>query len=283
MAGNYPDSPSWRIAIDKDGTTAFYISSSNIITSAENDALTKVSDDDTTTTLDTELAADSWFCLIFPLLMDIDAAFIVGDAFGNPDIRPSAVRTSVDTTNGVDGTWVTRSAGSAPAYTAKEAERLDIVSSTWGGIRGLKVAGGGFGLAIKSLHLYGEPTAGQSYDRLALWHPTLDQRVGPAYFDWGNTPRGSTADRTFRVKNLSGTLTAVTPRVAMDILTDSSPSFIGEHFIGLSGTFLAQQNIASLSPGAISAETLTLRRVIPTNAQLSLWSMRVYAEATSWS
>lgn len=288
MAGNYPDSPSWRLAIDKDGTTGFYISNTNVITSFEAGALAALNDDSYSTGLATGLGASAWACLLFPVLMDIDAVYVEASLVGEGVAtyrRPGSIKTSVDTTNGVDGTWVTRSVGSAIAYTGKEAMRNDIVSSTWGGIKGVKFEGAnlGGGLVFQVMHLYGEETAGQSLDRLALWHPTLDQRITPAYFDWGNVPRGSTADRTFRVKNLSSTLTAVTPRVAMDVLTDASPSFIGQHFIGKSGTFLAQQNIASLSPGAISSEVLTLRRVMASNAQLSLWSMRVFAEATSWS
>lgn len=288
MAGNYPDSPSWRLAIDKDGTTGFYISSANVITSVEAGGLTAITNDNETDGLATSLGANAYLALLFPVLMDIDAVYAVATIFGSAIAqynRPVAIKTSVDTTNGVDGTWVSRSVGSAVAYTGKEAVRNDIVSSTWGGIKGVKFAGAssGGGYVYHTVHLYGEPTAGQSLDRLALWHPTLDQRVTPAYFDWGNVPRGSTADRTFRVKNLSAGLTAVTPRIAMDVLTDSSPSFIGQHFIGKSGTFLSQQNIASLSPGAISSEVLTLRRVMASNAQLSLWSMRVFAEANSWS
>jgi hypothetical protein len=136
-------------------------------------------------------------------------------------------------------------------------------------------------MTFRNVHLYGEPAPGENPNRLALWHPTLDQRVTPAYFDWGNVPRSSSADRLFRVKNVSSTLTASSVRVAMEALTDTTPSVPGQHSISSDGTtFLAQVNIGSLSPGAISGP-LTLRRVIPSNAVLSLWSFRVFAESTT--
>jgi hypothetical protein len=223
--------------------------------------------------------------IVFPELRDLDAYFLrnLPSAFSPP---PLTIATSVDTTNGIDGTWSTIFSGSGTSGTVKPGYRSGIASTTALGIRAIRFTANNGALNNFSpnvLHLYGEPAPGENPNRLALWHPTLDQRVTPAYFDWGNVPRSSSADRTFRVKNLSATLTANTPRVAMESLSDTTPSVVGQHTLSLDGaTFLAQVNPGTLAPGAISG-VITLRRVTPSNAQLSLWSMRVFAEATSWS
>jgi hypothetical protein len=140
-----------------------------------------------------------------------------------------------------------------------------------------------FGLSVVPV-IYGEPAPGQNPNRLELWHPTLDEKLPPAFFDWGDVPRSSSADRSFRVKNLSAVQTARSTRVAMEILTDSpAPSVVAQHTLSFGGgSFVPQVNIGDLAPGAISP-AVTLRRVTPSNAVLSLWSFRVFAESTDWA
>lgn len=283
MAGSYTDPPSWRIAYDEDGTQGFKVTDAGVITDLPNSDLVKLNNDVMGSDGPVGVSDIEAICLIFPCLMDIDAAFITGDNFGGTNLRPSAIKTSVNTTNGVDGTWVTQSVGAAVTNTGKIAIRENIVSGTWGGIRAVKFYGtGGFAQQFHTAHLYGEPTAGQALDRLVLWHPTLNQRVGAAYFDWGNTPRGSSADKLFRVKNISPTLTATAPRISLETLDDGSPSVPGYHTLSKGAGFASQQNLANIAPGAISAETCTLRRTTPSNAQLGLWDLRIQAEATTW-
>lgn len=286
MAGSYPDSPSWRIAYDEDGTQGFYIDASNVVTAMEAGALVAMNNDNAADGHATGMTSTMKACLIFPCLMDIDACYLqmATGGGGGGYFRAGTIETSVNTTNGVDGTWVSQTVGSAIAGTGKPAARNNIVSGTWGGIRAVRWNGAdvGGGRFAATLHLYGEPTAGQTLDRLVLWHPTLNQRVGAAYFDWGDVPRGSSGDKTFRVKNLSPTLTATSPRISLETLDDGSPSVPGYHTLSKGAGFASQQNLANIGPGAISAETCTLRRTTPSNAQLSLWDLRIQAEATTW-
>lgn len=283
MAGSYTDSPSWRIAYDEDGTQGFKVTDAGVITDLPGSDLVKLNNDAMAGDVIASLGATEAVCLIFPCLMDIDACLALSDSFGSGNNRPTVIKTSVNTTNGVDGTWVTQTVGSAVAHSGKEAIREDIVSGTWGGIRAAKFYGSeGFEQEYHTIHLYGEPTTGQTLDRLVLWHPTLDQRVSAAYFDWGNTPRASSADKTFRVKNLSPTLTATSPRISTETLDDGSPSVPGYHTLSKGAGFASQQNLANIGPGAISAEICTIRRTTPSNAQLGLWDLRIQAEATTW-
>lgn len=285
MAGFYPDAPSWRIAYDEDGTQGFKVTDTGVITDLTSADLIKLNNDVMGSDGPGAVSNVEAICLIFPCLMDIDAVFAVGDHFGGSNLRASAIKTSANTTNGFDGTWSSQSVGSAVGHTGKAAIRQDIVTSTWGGIRAVKFYGtGSFTQQFHTIHLYGEPTAGQTLDRLVLWHPTLNQRVGAAYFDWGDTPRASSADKTFRVKNISGTLTANAPRVSLETLDDGSPSVPGYHQVSKGAGFAAQQTLANIAPGGISAETITLRRTTPSNAQLGLWDLRIQAEASAgWS
>ena len=274
------------MAYDRDGTQVFTVgddNSSNQLSSA------------TTRVMNNEFSDMSygigymgmgqWIVFIFPELRDLDGYFITGNELS----WMSGLQTSVNSTNGVDGTWVTQVAGT-PSHSGPVVPyyRTLISSLTVLGIKALRfhMVGGGGGNTnmLYSAHFYGEVSPGQNPNRLILWHPTLDQRVGAAYFDWGNVPRSSSADKTFRVKNNSATLTASAVRIAMDVLADTAPSVPGQHSISKDGmTFGSQQTLtANLAPGAISP-VLTLRRVTPTDAVLSVWALRVFAEAGGWA
>jgi hypothetical protein len=137
---------------------------------------------------------------------------------------------------------------------------------------------------MNALHLYGKPSLTATTDRLALWHPTLDLPMPAAWLDWGDTPRSSAADKQFRIKNQSSALTANDVNVYIEALTPGAPSVAGMHTLSdnAGATFSASLSVVALAPGEISVP-ITLRRVIPANAQLSTWSARVAADVTAWS
>lgn len=284
MAGNYPDAPSWRMAYDRDGTQVFQINNANVITQLTSTQIIALNDESNSSTTgagyNTGTGSLVW---IFPELRDLDA-FLAISLTGSFSPDSFSVRVSSDTTNGLDGTWTTINSTIPAKAEIKPLYRTGIVSSTQLGIRAVKMVAGANGAnewIASAVHLYGEPAPGENPNRLALWHPTLDERVTPAYFDWGNVPRSSSADRLFRVKNLSASLTANSVRVAMESHTDTTPSVVGQHTLShAGGSFLAQVNIGTLAPGAISTP-VTLRRVTPSNAVLSLWTFRVFAESTT--
>jgi hypothetical protein len=283
MAGFYPDVPGPKMALDKDGTQWFKYTSAGVGTPLTSTEITQVND---WTDGGVDPGSGGWIAAVFPEKRDLAG---VG-SFTNRSAQLTGilvVETSTNTTNGSDGTWatqVTYTNTETMASPAAPPGRSGIRSVTTGGVRGvrLKMTGGNaFGAA--TFHVYGSTTAGQTVDRLAFWHPTLDQEVGGAYLDWGDVKRNTTETRTFRVKNLSATQTANSPRVAMEALTDASPSVVGQHAISADGsTWLSQITMANLAPGAISP-VLSVRRTTPLTAQPSIWSMRLFAEATTWS
>jgi len=267
MAGNYPDATSWRMAIDKDGTQVYRLSGDTLSQLSAADLVNLNNE-----TVQTAVSGGDELIVIFPQKRDLDGYFLrsSGGVIG--------VKTSVDSTNGVDGTWVTGVSTAGGGSTISPDYRA-YSSTTKLGIKAVKFTAPG---SLTALHLYGENTVGQSLDQLILWSAFGDERVSPSNFDWGNVPRSSTDDRYFRVKNTSTLLTARNVVVAMESPTDSTPSAQLEHIIAKDTLFLAQQTIGAIGPGAISG-VLTLRRITPSNAQLGLHTFRLYAEAESWS
>lgn len=291
MAGNYPNAPSWRMAWDRDGTQAYKIDASNVITQVSHANVVIMNNENIDAwplSVGSGAQPRSSLVIMFPELRDFDGYYLSFDGIPNA-AAGLKVEVSADSTNGLDGAWVGVNSVANTGGQAVPVYRQAITSATSTAIRAIKISAGKDNsagvpeLRVTALHLYGEPSPGENPNRLALWHPTLDQRVDPAYFDWGNVPRSSSADRLFRVKNLSAVQTAGQTRVAMDVLTDGTPSIPGQHSLSYGGgSFLAQVNVGDLSPGAISGP-VTLRRITPSNAQLSVWAFRVFAESNNWS
>lgn len=283
MAGNYPNAPSWRMPYDRDGTQVYRIDGSNNIYQLTSQQITQLNDETPHELFAT--GSPDRLVFFFPELRDIDAFFArsfrtsPGSVYGT-----WLVQVSANTTNGLDGTWTTLLGSyAAPNSVPKPAYRSPA-SGTALGVRALRIVpfSDGAYFSPSNIHIYGEVAPADEQTTLAIWHPTLDEKIGPAAFDWGDTPRGSSADRTFRVKNLSDIYTADNIRCAMEALTDASPSVPAQHSLSYNGgTFLAQVLIGDLAPGAIS-EVLTLRRITPSNAALSLWTMRVFAAPDAW-
>ena len=282
MAGNYPDVPGHRMAIDRDGSSVVYINASNVITTLTAGQITTVNNENA----DAYSIGPGSMVVIFPELRDLAGYFMQNnDNTGRGAAGGwTTIQVSSDTTNGLDGTWTTIASNVlvSQVNTTTPQYRTTLTTSAQNGIKAVKgytnIAG-----AVTTIHLYGSITAGQNPDRLALWHPTLDQQVGGAYFDWGDAKQGTTATRTFRVKNLSATLTANSVQLSLSALSDTSPTTVSQHALSADGvTYAATASAGTLAPGGISG-VMTIRRSLSNSATLSLWALRVSAVAASWS
>lgn len=288
MAGAYPDVPSNRMAYDRDGTQVYLIDALNAISQLTSIQAQGLNDENDTSPL-TVYGQGSKGSLLFYFseLRDF-AGFFIADA-NVPGWNPGAlgIAVSSDTTNGLDGTWTTIASDVHPVGPTRPTYRTGIASVARFGIRAVRISGSvgapSMGFQPCAIHLYGNIAAGQNTKRLAIWHPTLDQHVTGAYFDWGNAPRSSSADRPFRIKNLSPTLTANDINISVDATTDTTPSVPAQHLLSTdAATFTGAIAVSTLPPGGISS-VLTLRRNTPSNATLSVWAVRLLAQATSWS
>jgi hypothetical protein len=284
MAGNYPDPSTWRMALDRDGSVFITVTSGQAVTQLTSGQILTLNDEGTamangSVSYPVPAGDAAYMAVIFPELRDIDAFLFMGNGASSDAAQTLPfVEVSANTSNGVDGTWTTVATNySSPA--AGAGWRTTPTASTALAQRAIRFRGVGSGVLMyaRLLHLYGEPAPGANPDRLAFWSPTADVKMPPATLDFGDTPRSSSADKTVRVKNLSGTKTAGNVRVSYDILTDGSPSVPAQFLLSFGGgAFLSQVNVGTLAPGAISG-AITVRRVTPSNAALGLFAPRIAA------
>lgn len=292
MAGNYADVPSYRMAYDRDGSVSGYIANDGVSITQFNQSQMQTINDESGSgiSLGNVQSGGKNVFIIFPELRDIVAyqlAVAVGGALGTVVLQN--LQSSANTTNGVDGTWTTLAGSPTYQTTFGSTWRTGITSLAQSGVRAMRVkviqisGAAAENPTMYSFHLYGAIAAGQTPNRLRFWHPTLDQEVGAAYFDWGDVPRSSSADRTFRLKNNSDVETANNINIGIEALTDATPAVAGMHSFSTDGTsFSGSISLTSLAPGAISG-VLTVRRVMPSNTSLSLWAQRIVAQATTWT
>lgn len=284
MAGNYPDVPAPRMALDVDGTIGFHVlKAGGAITTLTGANMIALNDEGGNTSYGP--VGTSWFGYIFPQFRDLSGVFMAANT-----VYSDIAQTSVDTTNGFDGTWVTAlnpATSRANALTPLSPDyRANITALSSTNVKAFRWTGANN--TVYALHLYGSISAGQTPDRLRMWHPTLDQPLDDAtsadgaHLDWAEVTRSTTADRTFRVKNNSATLTANSIALTSSALTDATPSLPPQITYSDGGAFATTINIGNLTPGVISS-LLTVRRTTSSTAALGLWNWRTIAEAGSWT
>ena len=157
MAGNYPDAPSWRMPIDRDGTVGLTLTQANTVaTQFTHDQMVTINNE-SNDSFDLGLSVSDSCVFVFPEARDIDGYYI---SLSGSYTFQYTVSVSPDSTNGVDGTWSTigtASSSSAFAY------RTGIVSVASLAMRAIKItitSGGVLGTRLAAFHLYGEVAPG---------------------------------------------------------------------------------------------------------------------------
>lgn len=299
MAGLYADIPGTRFALDQDGSVMKH---RNFTTAgAWTDVTASIGEVLKVNTANfigmmTPGNANTEYCQVavaFPEARDITGLYLHG---GFNDATPNAQsftwEYSTDTTDGTDGTWTAFTAtftymgnhdqigdSSKPYY------RSDIATVSLLGAKGIRIrwnSSHAWSVQYRLFvwHVYGNrPLTG--VNRLAFWNPTSDQALGAAYLDFGDIAQGTSVTRQFRIKNISGTLTANTISVAV---SDLLPEYTGTG-IELSTdntTYQASIAIGNLAPGIISP-VLYVRRTVPAAETPTQRQARLLATAASWS
>lgn len=295
MAGFYNDVPGRRIPWDRDGSLlAGYsydaTSFGGVFSAAQRQAV----NDEATGFSDSPIHSGNFstgaaYVVIFPRHYDIVGWYL--GFVGNMTAKDPLLEWSANTTNGIDGTWagpLQLSAGSTGLNTDTVVRMRQNIATAGAPLsnakamrfrfRDLSAFGDG---ACSSWHIYGTPV---DTTRLAIWHPTLDQEHGAAYFDWGDTPRGTTFDRDFRVKNLDPVRTANGIVVSREALSLVSPSQVTQHMLSADAgaSFQTSLSIGALAPGAISS-VLRVRNTVDAAAALGLAWLRLVAAAASFT
>lgn len=273
--------PGHRFAYDLDGSVGFVIANGGTFTTLTLTELEALNDESSTFAASATAAGGANATLdvgvVFPQARTILGVF---GGIGAADSYQWAY--SNDTTTGQDGSWTnfTATVGTYNQYP-------NIVSVNLANVRGVKLyhldyATGGHTVYMYMMHLYGDIPSGEVPDRLELWHPTLNQQLAANDLNWGDIPRGSSDDFTFRVKNVSTTQTANNITVSLDALAGST-AMEAQHSLSDDGsTFGATVIITSLAPDTISS-LLTVRRITPSDASIGFYATRLVASAASWT
>lgn len=285
------DAPNDRVAWDRDGSLLTFVSTTGGVTNlSASDRRIVNSESESGIVVPTNT---NRIALVFSVPMDCTAVFI-SLALTTPAGVIWSVETSKDTTNGLDGVWDTQYLTNLsvkktvkPNYRISSQLFVLQTNSSSSDLRGIRLIGAGNVSnnqgPLLAFHVYGTPSSMATKDRLAFWHPTTDVKLAPAALDWGNVPRSSSADKSFRIKNLSETLDATDIDLYVEALTPGTVSVAGMHTISADSgaTFLTGQSIPKIAPGEVSG-VFIVRRTVPANAQVSVWSARIAADVNLW-
>lgn len=293
MAGSYNDAPAARMAVSGDGSIGLMAEAdgtSFVVGRPPRSPwlnLSQASMD----MLDSEDASDNIFgnwldtesCIIFPEKRDIDGLFLAWD-----QIQGGGTSTSVDTTNGVDGTWVDQSY-TGFVWSADDEYRDNIQAFSLTGIRSVRHYNTANQPDWAAFHCYGTFASGETPDRIIF----LDEGTGlefgsggstPDIMDFGDRPRGSIFDHEFRVRNNStvagNNLTATTIVLTSEVREGVMNTWMTYNEAG--GAFSASETVTSLAPETNSA-LLVMRLDIADAAQLFVWAARTKVAVTTWA
>jgi len=142
-----------------------------------------------------------------------------------------------------------------------------------------------YGPGVLQLLLYGEPEPGNGGDALSLWQSNGDLPLKVGGLDWGDSALGSTADKSFRIKNLSDAHTAYEIQIWVeDERNYPFPSPASQFLFSTDGgnSWTTSVTVGAIAPDSVSEEIM-MRRVTPTNALLSTWSPKIKVEPGRWS
>jgi hypothetical protein len=119
-------------------------------------------------------------------------------------------------------------------------------------------------------------------DVLAFWHPTKSMALDEHWFQWGVVVPGSSADKQFRVRNLSNHYTARSITVTFTELGSPARSVAAQHYLSRNGTtFTATLGLGDMQPGGVST-VLTVRRVVAADADEGDGDFQLLAHADDW-
>lgn len=258
---------------------------------------TELNDEDNTTAFTISVSPGSpsrqlQMVWIFPELREFDGFFGAQGSTGvkgsqTPGSPSAGIYTSGTVTNGYDGDpWSSQVAAYSvptdqPYPTQYRTSITSIAASNARGVRWVFASQDNEGWRTQvAAHLYGEISPGETPDRLLF----IDEGTGLEFTlpeDWGDVPRGSSEDRTWRIKNNSSTLTANTVQYTVEALYLGSASWY-THTLPGGASYQATQQIASIAPSTTTG-LITTRRVTPGGEALGLHAARAYLNTASWS
>ncbi len=291
MAGAYPNAPSGRMAWDDDGTVILGASKNDTATAGTppTEAYSEVSvankevmnDEDIGSFWDQGIGGlgdASYVTSLYAQKREIDGIYYVFDA--NVD-EVRWVATSVDSTNGRDGTFDDLSVTSfdIPGRPV-DGYRDDIHQKAESNVVSLMFYGAGnLRNRYYFTHVYGVISPGETPDRLLFLDPDNADNEFTLPLDFGDVPRGQTQIDTLKVRNNSGSLTANTVQLIVEDLSDGSGAWytLSDDDVVYTGTL----SIGNLSPGG--TQLVHVKQIVPDAQVPGVYSSRVQVGQASWT
>lgn len=278
MAGFYVDVPGFRFEYDRDGS--IMVGSSTTLSLADTQVM---NDESSASETSIGFFSGTSVGVAWPEVRDVTGFF--ADIHHGVSDGPYTVTLykSADTTNVMDGTWT--SAGSVLVEINSDIPvrcRTTINPLSLTAIKGVRydVPGPLNGTRHAAFHVYGQIPLTENPDRLILCDTAGTVVTDGAYFDFGNSPRATTATKTFRVGNNSSTLTANSIAMSFQTLYDASPTLAGQFQYDFGAGWVTTGNIGNLGPGAVS-NVIQVRRNTLATAAGGPWQSRVVAVPAS--
>lgn len=296
MPDSLPVVPGHRFAYDIDGTYVSRTPQWGGTFTALDPAVINDEDNDYHEFFGYRVAGGIWVevAFAFPEPRDLLGYYI---RWGGSDNASNRIYTSVDTTDGSNGTWVNQQewdqpvggiyqgGGSAQALTPYY--RTNILTCNYAGIRGVRFRftepSDWWTGRLWNLHLYGYVSPTQSLDRLEYWDPTINQQAAKDALNFGDTVQGSTYTKQIRVKNLSNSKTASNVVMSADNAAGGGTELATAIQFSLDNTTYAPTlDIGNLTPGQVSP-IVYVRRVVGLSEPPAIRSARVIATPATFA
>lgn len=295
MSGSYDDPVGLRIAWDgqTSGLTPdawlgiWYKTSDFVLHDITHSEAVELNDEDETIAISLSSGTYTYNVVLVSQvgLWDLKGYFIVSDSGGTWQ----EVETSVDTTDGLTGTWVSVDLTPDGAYSDASVNpefRDGSVAITANGVKAIRfrklITVSNAGNDLYALHLYGNPSPTTAQDCFSFWSAVANTPLEHALLDFGTVNRSSSADVRFRINNHSTTAGENIVITSEALTDDGTYPNSGQFLFSADGgtTFAATVTIPYISPSGISS-VIIARRVQHVNSAAGLWCGRFKASSTS--
>lgn len=270
---NYPEATRPRRAYDADGSTVWVVDGS-VATAADPADVTELNQSSEGGGV--AVGTNEWLAIVFPARITIDAMFV---AHGGTSDTTLDIETSLDSTDGEDGTWTPQGSVAVKrgdTVTDDDTWRANLVTGLSLTCRAIRIEPGT--TRWQNWHLHG--SGSQEVSGLRILSDEYSA-FPSGTFDWGRCARGSSEDTQVVVQN-------PTTRDALGVVLtieagETSDEFADQHYLSIDGgrNFAATVNLGVIGAGARST-VVHVRRVTPAAATVGARSARLVASAAGW-
>lgn len=282
----YPSPPGLRIPYDRDGSVMAvdYVGNGSAIIDPATMRLANDEANDHPANLNFNNLNGYWR-VTFNKLWDLTGYYL--------QFRSDRGWTILNADSSPDGTsWSTFTSGFSWDWgdnlTAGNSRSL-IAGVSLAGTKGIRFywnTTGGNSAYFVTLHLYGFPSASQiggSLTELWPWKPDGSAIADGSTGDYGDPVRGVQYTKQARFRNVHGSLTARNVLVAGDVLTNPSPSLLGQFQYSLDTlNWYSVLPIGDVGPGALSP-VIYIRNAVSGSAAVGPYVIRAVPSAAGWS